>query len=95
MNNIDEMIKVLQHFKDGGEVECKAPYCEDGSEVWSFIKNPIWNFSTSKYRIKRKPKEFIIYPDSSSPENYNICICTSTCEGAIRVREVLDEHNYL
>ena len=91
MNNIDEMIKVLQHFKDGGEVERKVSHCEGYCEEWGVIENPVWDFMNDEYRIKRKPRELVFCP-ASNVDAYNICNCENPCEGAMRVREVLDEN---
>ena len=50
----EEMIKVMQHFADGGEVE----YAEIGFDEWKIANKPCWNWSDYKYRIK-EPKQKI------------------------------------
>ena len=50
--NIEEMIKVMQHFADGGEVEC----VEKGNDNWEIVTKPLWNFDDFEYRIK-EPKQ--------------------------------------
>lgn len=51
---IEEMIKVMQHFADGGEVEC----AEIGFDEWEIANKPCWNWSDYNYRIK-EPKQKI------------------------------------
>lgn len=48
MKTIQEIIKVMQHFANGGEVE--KHYGVDG---WEVVFNPVWNWSTQDYRIKQ------------------------------------------
>ena len=49
---LKEMIKVMQHFEDGGEVEINS---KNGS--WTKITSPSWDWVYNKYRIKEeKPK---------------------------------------
>ena len=42
------MIKVMEHFANGGEVEC----VEKGHNIWVTAKNPLWNWDDFDYRIK-------------------------------------------
>ena len=52
----DEMIAVIQHHKDGGEVE----FCSD--KFWYKVDGiPSWDFRTYMYRpyIKPKPKQVV------------------------------------
>ena len=49
---LSKMIKVMEHFKDGGKVEC----AETGFDEWEIINHPCWNWMDFKYRIK-KPKQ--------------------------------------
>ena len=49
---LKEMIKVMQHFVDGGEVEC----VEKGNDNWEIDYDPLWNWDDFKYRIK-EPKQ--------------------------------------
>jgi hypothetical protein len=46
-----EAIAIMQAFVDGKEVEYKRP---DG--IWTLINNPVWNWNTQEYRIKRTAK---------------------------------------
>lgn len=48
------MIKVMEHFENGGEVE-SLPLLAD---VWKDDKSPSWNWSMVDYRIKEVPKEY-------------------------------------
>lgn len=50
---LDEMIEVLQAFKDGKKIEVELTPVDGG--VWTVANNPNWNFSNNKYRIKPQP----------------------------------------
>ena len=51
--NIEEMIKVMEHYRDGGEVE----FSETGFDDWGIANDPCWNWVDYNYRIKEtKPK---------------------------------------
>lgn len=52
---IDEQIEVMQHFRDGGEVEWRD--CENRSSVWVETKRPTWNFGVLEYRKKEELKD--------------------------------------
>lgn len=47
---LKEMIKVMQHFANGGLVE----YAEIGSNEWSVANIPCWSWSDYNYRIKEQ-----------------------------------------
>ena len=47
---LKDMIKVMQHYEDGGEVEVYK------NDRWTIGVNPIWDWDTFDYRIK-KPKQ--------------------------------------
>ena len=49
---LKEMIKVMQHYVDGREIE----YSNRESNIWSRSSTPIWDWHTFKYRIK-EPKQ--------------------------------------
>ena len=51
---LKEMIKVMQHFDNGGEVEHTVK--EDGYTSWSKCVNPLWDWFEYDYRIK-EPKQ--------------------------------------
>ena len=48
MKTIKEMIEVMKWFENGGEVEC----VEKGHNIWVTVKNPLWDWCDSEYRIK-------------------------------------------
>ena len=52
---IDEMIKVMQHYANGGEVENK----EKESNKWFKGCTPVWNWSKYDYRIKKEKRVVI------------------------------------
>lgn len=47
MKTIDEMIKIMEHFKNGGEVEVSSDKLH-----WHLEKSPKWNWGNVDYRIK-------------------------------------------
>lgn len=47
MKTIQEMIKVMKHFADGGEVECRI------IRDWFSAPNPSWNWDSADYHIKQ------------------------------------------
>ena len=49
--NIDEMIEVMQAYKNGKEIEM----FDATQGKWIDVKNPLWNFFQCVYRIKKKP----------------------------------------
>ena len=49
---LKEMIEVMQHFDNGGEVEIKTKRSDD----WGEVTTPSWNWFEYDYRIK-KPKQ--------------------------------------
>ena len=50
---LKEMIKVMDHFKNGGEVEYSVK--EDDYSSWTKCVNPLWDWFDYNYRIK-EPK---------------------------------------
>lgn len=48
-----EQDKVMQHFVDGGLIECRISTKSD----WSYINDPAWNWIDFDYRIKCKLPE--------------------------------------
>ena len=49
---LKEMIKVMEHFKNGGEVECSTK----GQGSWETFPSYRWNWRNFDYRIK-EPKQ--------------------------------------
>jgi len=49
----DKMIEVIEHHKNGGEVEFKRTNTPEAE--WITSDYPIWDFSKADYRIKEKP----------------------------------------
>lgn len=47
MKTTEEKIEVMQHFADGGEVECRTV------REWFTAPNPTWNWGSADYRIKQ------------------------------------------
>ena len=44
---LSKMIQVMEHFKNGGTVECAEIDFDD----WEITKHPCWNWSDYNYRI--------------------------------------------
>lgn len=55
MTGINEMIAVMRHFAEGGEVEIYDSYMGK----WELVSEPIWNWKHYEYRIKPKAKRKI------------------------------------
>ena len=53
---LKEMIKVMQHYEDGCEIEC----VEKGNDNWEIVTKPLWNFDDFEYRIKEQKQKVII-----------------------------------
>jgi len=57
----DEMIAVILHHKNGGEIEFKAK----GSKLWKKTDAPCWNFDSIDYRAKLEPLVlYIVYQNN-------------------------------
>jgi len=81
---IDEMLKVMQYYKDGGEIEFKCK--EDGE--WIKDRNPIWNFNDFSYRIKESPKTKIVYEwMMPHPHDYEDYYFFAGTEETLKLRE--------
>ena len=50
------MIKVMQHYENGGEVEC----ADVGFDKWETVSNPLWNWPDYNYRIKEQKQKVTI-----------------------------------
>ena len=55
---LKEMIKVMQHYENGGEVEFALQ--NDNSDKWTLPCSPSWNWDTLKYRIKEPEQKATI-----------------------------------
>ena len=53
---LSKMIKVMEHFKNGGTIECTEIDFDD----WEIAKHPCWNWMDYNYRIKEEPKQKVI-----------------------------------
>ncbi len=49
---LKEMIKVMTHYLNNGEIEC----VEKGNKNWEIVTKPLWNWDDFEYRIK-EPKQ--------------------------------------
>ena len=46
---LKEMIKVMEHFDNDGDIECSKV----GQDRWKISNNPCWDWSDYNYRIKK------------------------------------------
>ncbi len=53
---LSEMIKVMQHFEDGGEIEINSK----NGNYWTKITSPSWDWIYYKYRIKEQKQKVTI-----------------------------------
>ena len=53
---LKEMIKVMQHYDNGGGVEC----VEKGNNNWEIVTKPLWNWDDFTYRIKEQKQKVTI-----------------------------------
>ena len=53
---LKEMIKVMQHYENGGEVE----YSNRESNIWSGASTPVWNWVDYDYRIREQKQKVTI-----------------------------------
>jgi hypothetical protein len=60
----DEMIAVITHHKNGGEVEYKNHYKGD----WTELLEPRWNFLECDYRAK--PEPMVIYAEINEEKGH-------------------------
>ena len=54
---LKEMIKVMKHYENGGEVEMKAK--DENNTKWR-IGSPFWNWVSFEYRIKEQKQKVTI-----------------------------------
>ena len=53
---LKEMIKVMEHYADGSEIEC----VEKGNDNWEIVTKPLWNWDDFEYRIKEQKQKVTI-----------------------------------
>ena len=53
---LEEMIKVMQHFDNNGEIE----YSVKESNIWNKASTPVWDWTEYDYRIKEQKKKVTI-----------------------------------
>ena len=52
-----EMIKIMQHYENGGEVENKEKHSDDAKWI---LARPVWNWDSFDYRIKDEKQKVTI-----------------------------------
>ena len=55
---LKEMIKVMQHYADGGEVEIRLK--DDDNDTWEKPNRTSWNWGEYDYRIKEQKQKVTI-----------------------------------
>ena len=77
---LKKMIKVMEHFKNGGEVEYLVK--EDDYSSWIKCVNPLWDWFDYNYRIK-EPKQKVTIEKWLCQNNQEefIAIETSNIDG--------------
>ena len=81
-----EMIKVMQHFDNGREVEIKTKRSDD----WGEVTTPSWNWFEYDYRIKQQKQNVIIEKwlmQSTIDEEYRI-IETSLVDKVVNFKKI-------
>ena len=55
---LSEMIKVMQHYDNGGKVEYSEK--KDGNNHWTTVTSPSWDWAYFDYRIKEEKQKVTI-----------------------------------
>ena len=55
---LKDMINVMQHYKNGGEIEIR--FKGDESDIWGSSCSPSWDWSYYDYRVKEQNKKVTI-----------------------------------
>lgn len=55
INTIDEMIAILQAYKEGKQLECRS--CGNDGGQWHEVIEPVFAFNQTEYRIKSQGKK--------------------------------------
>ena len=69
---LKEMIKVMQHYDNGGKVEVYK------NDRWTIGVNPIWDWDTFEYRIKEPNQKITIEKWLCRSEHGEFVIIEST-----------------
>lgn len=56
--DIKNQIAVMQHYANGGKVECKR--LKVSQDTFQGCLNPSWSWTDFDYRIKKEPRKFNI-----------------------------------
>lgn len=83
---IDEMIEVLEAYKNGKEIE----YCDkfiSSISGWNIVENPIWDFGNFNYRVKKAPTNLevaneLIKEKFGIEECFSMANCPLICLGS-------------
>lgn len=52
-----EMIKIMEAFENGAEIECNYK----NNDKWFKVYTPIWDWDNHNYRVKQPPKKKLWY----------------------------------
>lgn len=88
--NIDEMIEVMQAYRDGAKIETKI---KGATGVWAEAAHPLWEWFSKDYRVKKEPRTLTLWRLANSNMEWRVAK-----EGDIHpahetmvVQEVLDD----
>ena len=80
MKTIKEMIEVMGHYENGGEVEC----VEWGYDDWEIAKYPCWNWDDFKYRIRHSKQKVTIEKWLIEDNNIKVVVETSDIDSWLK-----------
>ena len=84
---LKEMIKVMQHFESGGEVEIRRK--NNNRDIWITANHPTWSWDTYDYRTKEQKEKVIIEKWlCKDRQNDYIVIETSNIEKYVHCKKV-------
>lgn len=96
---IDEIIAVLQAFKDGKAIQFAVRKSDPRKWLELSIRDLAWNFASYEYRVKPEPRTIWVneYPDGSGTVHHSDEVAVRAAHGCCPVRaavkyvEVIDE----
>ena len=80
---LKEMIKVMQHYADDGEIEASKKHVQ----IWVGASLPCWDWDTFDYRIKEPKKEKV---------NIEKWLCSDKQGGLVVIETTnIEEYTYI
>ena len=81
MKELKEMIKIMKHYENGGEIEFKRRD-EDDIKWRKLLLAPVWNWDRYAYRIEEKKQEVTIEKWLCSDEQGDFIVIETSDIGA-------------